>query len=103
MTADLWLVNSGHYGGHMKTATVRQFRDRATKLLKEREPIIITRKGQIIGFFVPAAGDALPLEIKRDLFYTLTDQIGSTMKERGVTEKAILGDFEKTRKARRRR
>ncbi len=87
----------------MKTTTVREFRDRATKLLKEREPLIVTRRGKIIGFFLPAVGDALPLDIKKDLFYTLTDEIRSAMKERGVTEKAILTDFKKTRKARRRR
>ncbi len=87
----------------MKTTTVREFRDRATKLLKEREPLIVTRNGKIIGFFLPAGPDALPLEIKKDLFYTLTDEIRSAMKERGVTEKAILTDFEKARKARRRR
>jgi hypothetical protein len=87
----------------MKMATVREFRDRATKLLKEEEPIIVTRHGKIVGFFLPAAGDALPLEIKKDLFYTLTSEIRSTMKERGVTEEALLADFEKARKARRRR
>jgi hypothetical protein len=87
----------------MKTATVREFRDRATKLLREEEPIIVTRHGKIVGFFLPAIGAALPLEIKKDLFYTLTSEIRATMKEHRVTEGAVLADFEKTRKARRRR
>ncbi|MBI5419426.1 MAG: hypothetical protein HZA60_05000 [Deltaproteobacteria bacterium] len=87
----------------MKTATVREFRDRATRFLKDEEPIIVTRHGKIVGFFLPATGGALPLEIKKDLLYTLTNEIRSTMKERGATEEALLADFEKTRKTRRRR
>ena len=87
----------------MKTATVRQFRDRATSLFKQEEPVIVTRHGKIVGFYLPAIGEALPLEIKRDLFSTLTNEIRATMKSRGLTEDAILADFEKARKTRRRR
>ncbi|MCC6964946.1 MAG: hypothetical protein IT391_01510 [Nitrospira sp.] len=87
----------------MKTATVRQFRDDATSFFKQEEPILVTRHGKIVGFFLPAAGDSLPLEIRKDLFSTLTDEIRSTMKARGLSEETVLADFEKTRKARRRR
>jgi antitoxin (DNA-binding transcriptional repressor) of toxin-antitoxin stability system len=87
----------------MRTATVREFRDRATSFLKQVEPIIVTRHGKIVGFFLPAAGETLPLDIKKELFATLTDQIRAMMKERGLTEETVLADFDKTRKARRRR
>jgi hypothetical protein len=87
----------------MRTATVREFRDQATKLLKETEPILVTRRGRIVGFYLPATGTSLPLEIKKDLFYVLTRSIRRMMKERGVTEETILADFEETRTARRRR
>ena len=87
----------------MRTATVREFRDRATTFLKEAEPILVTRRGKIIGFFLPATGTALPLEIKKDLFDALTREIRSMMKKRGVTEESVLADFETTRKTRRRR
>ncbi len=87
----------------MKTATVRQFRDRATSLFKQEEPIIVTRRGKIVGFFLPAVGEALPLEIKKDLFTILTDEIRSAMKDHGLIEDTLLVDFEKARKARRRR
>lgn len=92
-----------HFGDHMKTATVRQFRDRATSLLKQDEPIVVTRHGKIVGFFLPAVGEALPPEIKEDLFSTLTDEIRASMKSHRLTEDTILADFEKTRKTRRRR
>ena len=87
----------------MRTATVREFRDRATKLHKEKEPILVTRRGKIIGFFLPAAGAVLPLEVKRELFYGLTGDVRRMMKLRRVNEEAVLGDFEASRKARRRR
>ncbi len=87
----------------MRTATVLEFRDQATKLLKERETILVTRRGRIIGFFLPATGPALPLEVKRELFSGLTDEVRRVMKTRRVSEEAVLGDFEASRKARRRR
>ena len=87
----------------MRTATAREFRDHATTLFKAEEPVLVTRRGKIVGFFVPAAGGALPLEIKKDLFYALTGEIKTFMKARRLTEEGILADFEAARKARRRR
>jgi hypothetical protein len=87
----------------MRTATVREFRDQATTLFRETEPILVTRRGKIAGFYLPATGTSLPLEIKKDLFTVLARAIQRRMKTRGVTEEAILADFEQTRKARRRR
>jgi len=87
----------------MRTATVREFRDQATKLLKETEPILVTRRGRIVGFYLPATGTSLPLEIKKDLFDVLTRAMRRKMKVRSVTEETILAGFEETRKARRRR
>lgn len=87
----------------MKTATVREFRDHATTFLKAEEPVLVTRRGKIVGFFVPAAGAALPLEIKKELFYALSGEIRTFMKARRLTEEGILADFEAARKSRRRR
>ncbi len=87
----------------MRTATLREFRDQATKLLKETEPILVTRRGKIVGFYLPATGTSLPLEIKKDLFDVLTRKIRRMIQVRGVTGETILADFEETRKARRRR
>lgn len=87
----------------MKTATVRDFRDRATKWFKEEEPVLVTRRGKIVGFFLPATGGAVPLEIRRDIFYALTSHLRSLIKTRGLTEEALLDEFEATRSARRRR
>jgi len=85
----------------MITATVRDFRDRATQMLKQHEPVMITRHGKVVGFFMPATGQALPLEIKRDLFYALADSLRTAIKERGLTEEGLLADFKNARPARR--
>ena len=74
----------------MITATVRDFRDRATQMLKQHEPVMITRHGKVVGFFMPAMGQTLPLEIKRDLFFALTDSLRMAIKERGLTDQARL-------------
>jgi hypothetical protein len=87
----------------MKTATVREFRDRATAWLREDEPILVTRRGRIVGFFLPAAGTAVPLEIKKDIFYALTNHFRSLFKRRGLTVEKLVGELESTRPARRRR
>ena len=84
----------------MRTATVREFRDQATTLLKETEPILVTRRGRIVGFYLPATGTSLPLEIKKDLFDVLTRTIRRMMKVRGVTEEAVLADFEEKPRSR---
>lgn len=87
----------------MKTATVREFRDRATTLLKTAEPILVTRRGKIVGFFLPSSGNAVPLEIRRDLFYALTDGIRRLARAKGLSEEALVADFRATKPTRRRR
>jgi hypothetical protein len=87
----------------MRTAKVREFQEKATRLLKETEPIFVTRRGRIVGFYLPATGTSLSLEIKKDLFDVLTRAMQRKMKVRSVTEEAVLAEFEKTRRPRRRR
>ena len=87
----------------MRMATVREFRDRATTLFKAAEPILVTRRGKIVGFFLPSAGNTVPLEIKRDLFYILTDGIRRLSRAKGLSEDALIADLRATKPARRRR
>jgi hypothetical protein len=90
----------------MKISTVREFRDKATGLLRSKDPILVTRRGRLAGVFFPWQKGALPLELKQDLFAMLTAEIGRQVRHRGLTEKQVLSDFEtwrKTRRAARRR
>jgi hypothetical protein len=87
----------------MRTATVREFRDQATALLKATEPILVTRRGKIVGFFLPSTGAAVPLEIRRELFYALTDGVRRLSRAKGLSEEAVLADFKASKPPRRRR
>ena len=44
---------------HMKISTVREFRDKATGLLRSRTPILVTRRGRLAGIFFPRPEVAL--------------------------------------------
>jgi len=93
----------GRGDDHMRTATLREFRDRASTLLRGAAPVLVTRRGRIVGFFVPTSGTAVPLDIKRKLFYAVTSAVRRMVRSRGLSEKAIIADFEAPRKTRRRR
>jgi hypothetical protein len=87
----------------MKLMTVKEFRDKATKALKSKEPLIIMRRGEVAGIFFPAPLEAVPFEFKKDLFITLTESIKKRLASKGIKEEEVLEDFERFRKARRRR
>ena len=87
----------------MRTATVREFRDRATTLLRAAEPILVTRRGRIVGFFLPTTGSAIPLEVRRDLFYALTDGVRRLIRAKGLSEEELIADFRSSKPPRRRR
>jgi hypothetical protein len=85
----------------MKISTVREFRDKATGMLRSKDPILVTRRGRLAGVFFPLKNDSLPGEMKHELFAMLTSEIARQIKRRGNSEKEILSDFESWRKGRR--
>lgn len=85
----------------MKISTVREFRDNATGLLRSKDPILVTRRGRLAGIFFPRPETTLPIELKRELFPVLVDEMRRQIKRRGLAEKDILADFESWRKSRR--
>jgi hypothetical protein len=85
----------------MRISTVREFRDRATTLLRSADPILVTRRGRVAGVFLPWREASLPVDLKRELFSMLTTEIAAQLKKKRATEKDILQDFAKWRKARR--
>jgi hypothetical protein len=84
----------------MKISTVREFRDKATGLLRSKDPILITRRGKLAGVFFPLQKSFLPVELKDALFALLTTEIARQVKRRGGSEDEILADFERWRKGR---
>ena len=49
----------------MRISSVREFRDRATSLLRSDDPILITRRGRVAGIFLPWREASLPVDLKR--------------------------------------
>jgi hypothetical protein len=85
----------------MRVSTVREFRDNATGLLKSKEPVLITRRGRMAGVFFPSPESMLTVDLKRQLFESLSAEIARQIKKSGATEEEVLSDFESWRKARR--
>ena len=85
----------------MEFHTVREFRDKATTILRSTEPVFITRRGKLAGVYMPLADGELPLDLKRQLFGVLAEQIRQEREEKGVSEVEILDDFNEWRKERR--
>ncbi len=83
----------------MKTASVKEFRDRATKFLRGSEPLLITRRGKAAGLYLPlSATDDLPFELRKELQLTLARAVRQALEEKGIAEEEILEDFERSRK-----
>jgi hypothetical protein len=91
----------------MRVSTVREFRDNASSLLRSRTPILVTRRGRLAGIFFPRPEASLPIELKRELFPALADDIARQLKKRRLGETDVLEDFanwrQDTRGNRRRR
>ena len=85
----------------MKVATIRDFRDRATAMLRSRDLVLITRDGLPAGFFVPWDQPDLPDDVRRGIYVELAQRARKEMKAKRVTEKQVLADFRAARRARR--
>ena len=85
----------------MKIATIRDFRDRATTMLRSRDLVLITRDGLPAGFFVPWNQPQLPDDVKRGIYVGLSQKARREMKAKRVTEREVLADFKVARRARR--
>lgn len=87
----------------MIVAGVREFREKATKLLRSEEPILIVRRGKVAGLYFPYPSGTLPVEFKRELFFTLTDDIRRRLQRAGIKEENLLENSKSAAKDRRRR
>lgn len=85
----------------MRLSTVREFRDKATGMLRSKAPILVTRRGRLAGIFFPRPEMTLPLEFKRELFAVLSADVKRQLGRRGVSAEDVLADFETWRRKRR--
>jgi hypothetical protein len=85
----------------MRISSVREFRDRATALLRSDDPVLVTRRGRVAGVFFPWRDATLPIDLKRELFLMLSAEISRQLKKKRISEEKILEDFAQWRKTRR--
>ncbi len=85
----------------MRISSVREFRDRATALLRSDDPILVTRRGRVAGVFLPWREATLPVDLRRELFLMLTADIARELRKKRVSQDEVLKDFEHWRKGRR--
>jgi hypothetical protein len=84
----------------MKVVTVRDFRDRATEMFRSDDVILVTRDGVPAGFYLPWDTPELPVEVRREVFLRLSEQIGTQLAEQGTSEQEVLDDFAAGRRRR---
>lgn len=82
----------------MKVVTVRDFRDHATEMFRSEDVILVTREGTPAGFFLPWDTPELPVEVRREVFLRLSEQVGAALEGNGVSEQEVLGDFSASRR-----
>jgi len=84
----------------MKVVTLRDFRDHATEMFRSQDVILVTRDGAPAGFFLPWDTPELPVEVRREVFLRLSEQVGAQLDAKGVSESEVLGDFAASRRRR---
>lgn len=84
----------------MKVVSVRDFRDRASEMFRSDDVILVTRDGAPAGFFLPWETPELPVEVRREVFQRLSEQIGAKLEVDGVSEQEVLDDFAADRRRR---
>ena len=84
----------------MKVVSVRDFRDKASEMFRSEDVILVTGDGAPAGFFLPWETPELPVEVRREVFQRLSEQIGAKLEADGVTEQEVLDDFAADRRRR---
>jgi hypothetical protein len=84
----------------MKVVSVRGFRDRASEMFRSEDVILVTRDGAPAGFYLPWDTPELPIEVRREVFLRLSEQIGTALDAQGASEQEVLDDFAASRRRR---
>jgi len=84
----------------MKVVTVRHFRDHASEMFRSDDVILVTRDGAPAGFYLPWDTPQLPVEVRREVFLRLSEQIGAQIDAQGASEQEVLDDFAASRRRR---
>jgi len=86
----------------MKIAGIREFRSKIGSLLRNGEPLLVTKHGKISGMYLPLEEpDRLPDDLRLDLAKALGRYLSSLLKAKGITAKRVAEDFRAHRRSRR--
>lgn len=75
----------------MQTIGVREFRDQATSLMASGETLVIERRGEPIGFFVPLV--AKDRAAGREALGRLGDAVNDVLTQAGLTEDELVREL----------
>jgi hypothetical protein len=67
-------------------------------MFRSDDVILITRDGGPAGFYLPWDTPDLPVEVRRDVFLRLSEQIGTQVTDQGTSEQEVLDDFAASRR-----
>ena len=82
----------------MRSVGVREFRDRATSMMATGETLVIERRGEPIGFFVPIT--ATDRRAGRDALGRLGEIVDDVMARTGLDEDQLVGEVASRRPSR---
>ncbi len=85
----------------MKVVTLRDFRDRATEMMRSHEVLLVTRDGKPAGFFLPWDRPDVPDDVRKGIYAELSGRARQHLHEKGVREEDVLADFKAARRSRR--
>lgn len=86
----------------MKTVTVRELRSQLSEILNGTENSLVTSHSHPTALIVPLKDPKnVPLEMRQQLYLTLSAQLAEQLQAKGVTEDEIQRDFEDFKKRRR--
>ena len=86
----------------MRVVGVREFRNRAPELVREKDLVFITRHGKLTSLLVPLEQpESLPVELRRDLLERTGRALSAYLARKGISERRVLRDFDSWRRSRR--
>ena len=78
----------------MRHVGIREFRDRATGLLREAEPIAVERHGKVVGFYIPVESKRGEQEELKEALARLDVRVKRVLEETGMTEDELADYFD---------
>jgi hypothetical protein len=62
-------------------------------MFRSDDVILVTREGTPADFFLPWDTPELPVDVRREVFLRLSQQVGEQLATKGVSESEVLDDL----------